>query len=218
MAKKKASRKRKPSTKRSPRKAPPRELVSKEAFGKLIGVSRQAVDRAIESGRLVRSVEKSKKGRLTYTRIDVAIGQEEWAQNTAPRNETGRATVESEPTAAEAEARSKATQNRLGVERARKEAALADRYELEVLERSRSLVNREAIRTELFKLGRVLREAHASAAIEMPDRLAAMGSAKEIQIALERHAASTAERLIRAIQDLIAELQEGDDPDAEEAA
>lgn len=215
-----------PKKSRSAAKAEPaRELVSPQAFGDAIGVSRQAVERAIRDGRLMASVVRETRGRLTYTRIDLEGGKAEWATNTAPRKETGRPTLELEldPAALPARRPGMGGDNDdedefgegnpgdiiLGVERARKEKYLADKHALDVAIKSRQLVARAQVLRDLFAVGRVVRDGLAAAAIELPGQLARMKSKKEIEILLEQHAAKVAASLDREVEKLAKALEEG---------
>ncbi|UNY40538.1 terminase small subunit [Pararheinheimera phage vB_PsoM_KLER1-1] len=55
--------------------------ISLNAFGKLIGVSCEAVRKAISTGRLKRSVVRSKTGMAKIGNVELA--KEEWGENTA---------------------------------------------------------------------------------------------------------------------------------------
>lgn len=57
------------------------DTVSFNAFGRLIGVSGQAVSKAVKRGRLARSVGRDGKGRRVIA--DVALARVEWAESTS---------------------------------------------------------------------------------------------------------------------------------------
>lgn len=154
--------------------------LSPRAFGEALGVSRQAVQQAITSGRLKDSLGKDE--RTGWTRIDLEKGRREWRAWTDPdksRNgkPAGRPTAASKGTpslfAEEREhKREQITHARASAERVALDAELK-RLELDTLRGN--LVDRREVQKEAFKLARILRERLQA----IPDRVAAKVAALE---------------------------------------
>ncbi|MEO1700181.1 MAG: hypothetical protein AAFU73_23045 [Planctomycetota bacterium] len=183
--------------------------MSPQRFAELIGVTRPAVRAAMDDGRLAESVTSEQRGKVTWRRIDVERGRAEWARNTAPRTETGRSTVELEvesPDAARPDGKGPRPPSDLSIQKARKEKALATKYEIDVARESRALVGRAELERELFELGRVIRDSLSQAAIDLPVDLVGLETEKEAQIILERHAAEAALKVADTIRELMASL------------
>lgn len=194
--------------------APGPELVSPGAFGKLIGASRQAVDKAIRDGRLSRSVTREKRGKVTYTRINAEVARKEWASNTAPRLETGAPTVTLDaeaigpsPAAGGGGDPGELEEHDYARERARKEKFLADKHAIDVARRSAQLVDLQDVIRSCVALGRTVRDGLADASLTLPGDLVRMKTAKEIQIALERHAVDVAAALDAQVAALVEQLE-----------
>lgn len=155
--------------------------LSPRAFGAALGVSRQAVQQAIASGRLRDSLGKDE--RTGWTRIDLEQGRREWRAWTDPdksrngKKPAGRPAAASKGTpslfAEEREhKREQITHARASAERVSLDAELK-RLELETLRGN--LVDRREVQKEAFKLARILRERLQA----IPDRIAAKLAALE---------------------------------------
>jgi hypothetical protein len=146
--------------------------VSLREFGRMRGVSGEAVRKAIASGRLVKSVVHDEKGR---PKIDPAIAATEWAQSTHPTHGGKRA----EAPAPEIEAPSTPPADDRGAgggaaatfaqSRAIKEAYLARLAKLEYEEKSAVLVKADAVKKEAFRVARMVRDG----LLNIPDRVSA---------------------------------------------
>lgn len=153
-----------------------RELLSQRAFGLAIGVSRQAVQKAIRSGRLRGSLREDE--RTGRTLIELTLGRSEWEAWTDPskRNDStkgGRPTEAERTTgslfggAEELHARSVRTT--LATTRTEQVALDVELRRLE-LERLRgNLVDKGEVQREAFRLGRLVRDRLQA----IPDRIAA---------------------------------------------
>jgi hypothetical protein len=154
------------------------EVLSPRAFGAALGVTRQAVQWAIKTGRLKDAVGKDE--RTGYWRIDLEKGRDEWEAWTNPDNRpkgrkkpSGRPPVAASATpslfeTAEDKDRKKelVTHARASTERVQLDAELK-RFELETLRGN--LVDRREVQKEAFRLARLVRDRLQA----VPDRLAA---------------------------------------------
>lgn len=152
--------------------------VTIAVFAKRIGTdSRSTIYRAIETGKLSRSVIKV-KGKWKVKDIDEALA--EWAESYPPddarTNPSLRAKIkkakpseeaDAPPQADAADEKSKPVPKKI-VSDAKLAAYRAEMAELELLERQGILVRRENIDKALFAAGQEFREAFLS----MPDRIA----------------------------------------------
>lgn len=193
----------------APKPAP--TLVSPAAFADSLGVSRAAVRKAMDVGRLVDSVTEKKVGSRLYRKIDLEAGRAEWARNTAPRNETGAFTLSMDPEDLDAGPRrlprlegADEEPINLAAERARKERALADRQELTVATLQAALMERDEAARAIEGIARGVREKLAGFAAELPDELH-MRPRKQVAIVLERATAEVCAELSSLFQELFTE-------------
>lgn len=139
--------------------------ISLREFGRLRGVSGEAVRKAIASGRLSRSVTYDDKGRPS---VDPVLAASEWDMQTHPTHGGKRGpdapppemADEPRPTASGAAAT-------FAQSRAIKEAYLARLAKLEFEEKSGVLVKADAVKNEAFKVARLVRDAM----LNIPDRV-----------------------------------------------
>lgn len=179
-------------------KAQKKELLSPRRFGLALGVTRQAVQEALRTGRITaKSATKDDRGHWS---INLEVGRAEWEAWTDPsmRRETkprGResAAVHVTPSLFEAEDRERKTQQvshaRASAERVAIDAELK-RWELEQLRGN--LVDRREAQREAFRIGRLVRDRLQA----IPDRIAASLAALDKPAAVhERLAAEIAQAL-----------------------
>lgn len=131
-------------------------------FGRMRGVSHQAVRKAISAGRLSKSVSYDRSGRPL---IDPDVAEGEWEARTHPvhggRREPGVPLSPAGPGTAAA--------STFAQSRALREAYMARLAKLEFEEKTGQLVRADEVRNEAFKTGRLIREAM----LNIPDRVAA---------------------------------------------
>ncbi|UNC12872.1 hypothetical protein FE249_00830 [Acidiphilium multivorum] len=154
--------------------------VTLREFGRMRGISGEAVRRAIAAGRLTRSVVYDDKGR---PRIDPGLAEGEWGSATHPthggKREAGAIAVDSAAPAMPASQAAAADPGEargggnaaatFAQSRAIREAYLARLAKLEFEERSKQVVRVDEVKNEAFKVARQVREAM----LNIPDRLAA---------------------------------------------
>ena len=169
--------------------------LSPKEFGALMGVTDDAVRRAIRDGRLSDSVIHEDHGRRSYALIDAEAGTKEWQANTRTR-------VDLPPVVAPEDLDPGPPQPEVldgeeppvgpiiyADERARKERELADKYQLENEIRRGNLVEREEMVRLLYGLGRLMRDGLSTLPATLSPELATMFDDKEIAILLERELA-----------------------------
>lgn len=147
--------------------------VSLREFGRMRGVSGEAVRKAIASGRLQRSVVYDEKKRPS---IDPEIAEQEWAAATHPTHGGKRgeaATVKESLQVDPADDTPRPTPGGAAAtfaqSRAIKEAYLARLAKLEFEEKSAALVKADVVKNEAFKVARLVRDAM----LNIPDRVSA---------------------------------------------
>jgi hypothetical protein len=145
--------------------APPVELLTPRAFGQALGVSRQAVQKAIKAGRLQASVRRDE--RTGRNLIELHAGRAEWEAWTDPtkRHEHARGgrPVEAEkgtPSMFDPAETARAAVVRTNLATTRTEQVQLDvelrRLELE--QRRGNLVDRGEVQREAFRLARLVRD------------------------------------------------------------
>ena len=184
--------------------------VSMTAAAKALGVTRPAVKKAIDEGRLRESVTKVKAGDRTIYRIDLERARAEWRANTAPPNGRVRLSIDPEDLDAGAPPGTGGEDPEDGMPnfalaRARKEQAQAEKAELDVLERKEVLVNRPLARRLVFTVGRDLLGSIESFAAKNSPALYASKSKKEHEMRLEKQMAKLAQNLITSLEGILAE-------------
>lgn len=132
--------------------------VGLREYARLRGVSAEGVRKAIESGRLVKSVTYDKKG---WPKINARLADKEWEENTHQGNSPYER-------AKQKEEQSKASST-FAHSKAIKEGYLARLAKLDYEERSGKLVDAEEVKKEAFKLARTTRDA----LLNIPDRVSA---------------------------------------------
>lgn len=165
--------------------AAPSQLLSPRAFGAALGVKRQAVQQAIQAGRLREAVTRDE--RTGFWRIDLEKGRAEWeawadpAKRPKGRKPAGRPAQASRGTPSlferetpddRARKRELVTHARASTERTMLDAELK-RIELEQLRGN--LVDRREVQKEGFRLARLVRDRLQA----IPDRVAASVAAMD---------------------------------------
>lgn len=155
------------------------EALSVQAFATVIGVSRQAVEKAIKSGRLRASVERNAKGRPVIADVEAAKG--EWTASASKlRAVPGGATGGGGAVAAVADADDTAAETSSPLEA----DSLVDAQRIVTLERARAirlsldvkrgqLLERNAVVKLQFETTRTIREAMLNIAARLAHELAA---------------------------------------------
>lgn len=157
--------------------------VSLREYGRLRGISGEAVRKAISSGRLTGSVRYDAKGRPS---VDPVAADAEWSANTSHAQQAPM-TVEPEQEDAPALPRGGNAASTYNQARAVKEAYLARLTKLDLDERSGLLVSVDSVKNEAFKAARQVRDTM----INIPDRVSAELAAMTDQF--EIHARLSAE-------------------------
>lgn len=153
------------------------QLLSPRAFGAAVGVTRQAVQEAIRTGRLKESLSKDE--RTGYHRIELARGRSEWEAWADPgKRPKGRKPPGRPPKATKGTPSMFDTQNERErkVEQLSHARASAERVQvdaelkrLELDERRGHLVDKRDVQREAYRLARALRDRLQA----IPDRIAA---------------------------------------------
>lgn len=160
----------KPTPPTEPARLPRGGTLSPQRFADAKGVSRQAVMKAIDSGRLKDSVTRTDGGRW---RIDPEIAAREWAENTDPTHQIGARAVEKGKPKPKAEVAKTAPlfgteeeKQELGKARTSQASAAAQRTlidaelkKLELETRRGNLIDREVAQRETFRIAREVRDA-----------------------------------------------------------
>lgn len=153
------------------------QLLSPRAFGEAVGVTRQAVGKAIKTGRLKESLSKDEH--TGHHRIDLERGRAEWEawadpsmrpKGAKPRGRPSKAS-KGTPSMFESEGDRERRAGQITLARASAERVTIDaelkRFELEQLRGH--LVDKRDVQREAFRLARALRDRLQA----IPDRLAA---------------------------------------------
>lgn len=156
-----------------------RELLSPRAFGEALGVTRQAVQKAIKVGRIAASLSKDE--RTGHHLIELQAGRQEWEAWADPakrpkdgaRKPSGRpaAAAQGTPSLFEKEQVRERLAGQITHARASAERTMIDAelMRMELDERRGRLIDRGEVQREAFRLGRLLR----SRIQAIPDRIAA---------------------------------------------
>jgi len=165
--------------------------VGMRALARELGVSHQAVGKAIASGRLKASVTKRGK----RVDIDVDLARAEWAANTDSRKQRENARKKAytgpgelfDPAGAraaklQAEARAEPGGPTLTSARVMRESYMARLARLEYQEREGRLVDTEEVRKNEFEKGKVIRVAVLSMINQLVPTLCGMGAGPEIDV------------------------------------
>ncbi len=167
-ARRRPASKRRTSKHRAPRTAAVATVagLSLRGFARRIGVNLWAVQKAIASGRLAKSLERGKRGRVSIGDVDLAV--REWSENASQQpagstNGDGGSGSLSE------------AQRRVHLERARK-------LKLENLQREGRLIDRAQVERDQFEVARVVRDRMEA----VPDRISAQLAAESDAAAVHR--------------------------------
>lgn len=174
------------------------ELITQAEYARRRGCSREAVSKAIESGR-ISTVGDDKL-------IDPAVADIQWAQNTRSRADSKG--DEASPGADRESGRGPGGQGRVGDERyfdarSRREKADADAAEMKTAELRGSLVRREDVDRAFYEIARELRDGLMACARRVASEVASLDTAeaceaviaREHQLMLEVQAAAFREKL-----------------------
>lgn len=209
VSKKKAksrSTKKKTKPARKPAQAVQVEQVSIAELARRVGVTRRAVEVAIEDGRITDAVIHRSKGNGRPWKIDAALAVKLWAATTnlshrpddelKNRAEKAKANGGVDPSPGDGDFEPYEPENcpKLADSRARKEAAIADLKEMEVQEERGQLLRRRQVEKSIFQAVRTQREAFQS----MPARLAGDLSTMEDPGEIERY---LTEEIRRALEE-----------------
>lgn len=174
-----------------------RETVTQSDFARLMGVTVEAVTKAMKAGRLKDAIIRGRRG---PPRIDPELGRQEWEANTSPSKGGNRMTAkpaelhEDGDTAAASYAKS----------RAKREAYAAELARLEVQEKLGTLVDADEVKRAAFSTARQIRDG----LLNMPDRLAAELAAMTDQFEIHR---VLTEEIRRVLTDSALKLGEEND-------
>lgn len=180
----------KPKSKKKPAaKAPAPDGISTIEFGKKVGVSKQRILEAIESGVLSASVKKTPHGSGFRYRIDEGPGLKEWTDNIDPSKQRDPAKM-----AATKELQDGGNSNYKKAAAARMfyNAKLA---ELEYQEKAGKLVSSDKAKAEAFKIARRVRDSLLGVPERVAAEVAAMTEPRDIAIYLK-------EQIADALKDL----------------
>ena len=178
------------------------DLISQAEYARRRGVAKSAVAKAVKEGRIT----------LINGKIDPAVADIQWAQNTRTRIDGGRPASEqgagmgeaslvanNAPQAPETPQVSSA-QEVLDL-RVRKEKAAVEREERENAREAGLLVSRSAVRTAVFDAFRALRDEILSAPVRAAPAVIGLGDSRDIERVFTdelRKAFANAEKRMRA--------------------
>lgn len=182
------------------------ETLSPKHYAETRGVSRQAVMKAIQTGRLKASLSKNEKG---WWRIDRAVADREWLEMTDPqKQEGGKAKAGGAPTKDPTPSMFDPGENAAKAARLTHAQASTDRIQvdaelkrLDLLERQGLLVDRRAVEREAYEMARVVRDC----VLQVPERIAAELAGLKDPGELQRR---LAEELAMALEGLTQEPDE----------
>ena len=165
--------------------------LSVRAYAKHRGVSHTAVQQAIASKRLTKSVRLNTRGNPEI--ISAARADAEWDANTdqsKPRNSVSGAAKPAAEDASEPEQRGPNFQQ----SRAIREAYLARLAKLEWEEKSGKLINADAVSVAAFNAGRKMRDALFNIPDRISDILAGISDGREVHRILTEEIRRVAEK------------------------
>lgn len=168
------------------------ELITKSAFATLMGVSPAAVTKAINEKRITTVFDGDKE------KIDPAVGQIQWAQNTRARS----ANASSMPDADAAPATKSSGDNGYYDSRALREEAEAGIAQLKLAELRRSLIHVDAVKSAFGTAFASARESLMQIPSRIAASLAAESDAQKIQIILGEAIHAALESLSKAPESL----------------
>ena len=153
------------------------ELISKSSFAKMMGVSPAAVTKAIKEGRMTVVTEAGKE------KIDPAVAQIQWAQNTRARMPANGAPVV-DSFAASASPSQAGGESGYWQSRASREQAEAAMAQLKLAEMQGSLIRVDAVKAAFGSSFAAARESLQQIPSRIAANLAAESDSQKIQIAL----------------------------------
>ncbi len=156
-------------------------LITQSEYARRRGVAKSAVAKAVAEGRIS----------LIDGKVDPAVADIQWSQNTRARADSGRAAVatvaaEGQSTGDGPEApEAPATAAAAGYSdfRTRREAADAERSEIELAKLRGRLVDRDSIERAIYDAFRALRDAAFNAPQRAAPRVIGMADARDIEVA-----------------------------------
>jgi phage terminase Nu1 subunit (DNA packaging protein) len=158
------------------------ELVPLREFGRMIGVSGEAVRKAVDSGRIPREamgeiVLKTGKTRPAIKNVQIAISS--WGANTNENHAGQRGKVRADKAVEPEQREAKESPLPAGASGFAKAKAVRETFQaklaqLEYEEKSGKLISTEKVRIAQFTQGQLIREA----VLNMPDRIAAQLAAE----------------------------------------
>lgn len=178
------------------------DLISQAEYARRRGVAKSAVAKAVKEGRIT----------LINGKIDPAVADIQWAQNTRtridggrPASEQGAGMGEAAPAANNAPQAPETPQVSSAQEvldlRVRKEKAAVEREERENAREAGLLVSRTAVRTAVFDAFRALRDEILSAPVRAAPAVIGLGDSRDIERVFSdelRKAFANAEKRMRA--------------------
>lgn len=178
--------------------------LSASAYGRRRGVSHVAVLKAIETGRLQKSVTRPSPKKIL---IDAELADQEWEGNTDPAQQREKEAAEFLPGSAGEQGelfkrpkddRATQEQNRtsgatMAKARAMKETFLARLAQLSFEEKTKKLVSRNTVEAEAFSLARKLRDALLLIPARVVPRLASAKDLAEMEDLLRAEIIKTLE-------------------------
>lgn len=178
------------------------DLISQAEYARRRGVAKSAVAKAVKEGRIT----------LINGKIDPAVADIQWAQNTRtridggrPASEQGAGMGEAVPVANNAPQAPETPQVSSAQEvldlRVRKEKAAVEREERENAREAGLLVSRSAVRTAVFDAFRALRDEILSAPVRAAPAVIGLGDSRDIERVFSdelRKAFANAEKRMRA--------------------
>jgi len=180
------------------------ELLSPRAFGLALGVTRQAVMKAIVAGRLRASLSRCERtGRHL---VDLELGRQEWRDWTDPAKQKDRAEparggrpkkgAAATPSMFDPDSvKAQAVRTTLATTRTEQVALDVELKRLELAQRQGALVDRREVQREAFRLARAVRDRLQA----IPDRIAANLAALEKPGQVHQ---ALAEEIARALETL----------------
>lgn len=177
------------SKKTNPAKGKAAAGLSTAEFGKKVGVSRQRILDAIESGVLKASVKKTPYGDSFHYRIEEEAGLKEWADNIDPAKQRDPAKQ------ADTRELNGGGSSNYQKARAAREFYNAKLAELEFQEKAGKLVSADRVKAEAFKISRRVRDTLLGVPERVAAEVAAMDEPRSIAIYLK-------EQIADALKDL----------------
>lgn len=149
------------------------EGISMKAFGDIIGVSGNAVKKAIDSGRIPMRYVSRRNGKGSYLIKDVKGAREAWGENTnhTKSHQAGMPRADTVPDPYDRETKADIPKSNTaltsGKARAVRETYQAKLAQLDYEEKSGKLISADKVKMAQFTQGQILREA----IMNIPDRV-----------------------------------------------